>query len=99
MGGMGLDTAKRCRRGFVRERCCGSRRWRVGLDTVERCRRGFVRERCCGSRGWRVSLGTAKRCRREFVGEIGGIKRKMGCILRGQMIIYNEIYRKECFRA
>ena len=72
---------------------------RVGLDTVERCRRGFVRERCCGSRGWRVSLDTAKRCRREFVGEIGVIKRKMGCILRGQMIIYNEIYRKECFRA
>ena len=49
--------------------------------------------------GGRVSLDTAKRCRREFVGEIGVIKRKMGCILRGQMIVYNEIYRKECFRA
>lgn len=49
--------------------------------------------------GRRVGLDTAERCRREFVGEIGVIKRKMGCILRGQMIIYNEIYRKECLES
>ena len=46
-----------------------------------------------------MGLDTAERCRREFVGEIGVIKRKMGCILRGQMIIYNEIDRKECLEV
>ena len=38
MGGMGLDTAERCRRGFVLGSGVEVER-RVGLDTAERCRR------------------------------------------------------------
>ena len=41
MGGMGLDTAERCRRGFVFRSGVEVER-RVGLDTAERCRREFV---------------------------------------------------------
>ena len=65
MGGMGLDTAERCRRGFVLGSGVEVER-RVGLDTAERCRRGFV-FRSGVEVERRVGLDTVERCRRGFV--------------------------------